>query len=290
MTRLYKTSWNFADRSNIDKTFFEMMQNAMENTPLFRNKQLFFQYVTLLYIGGKRRIEPFLKPVTIAKFESKNKNKYYRITSMVAKHYEIRKGDYPTTKCSVCGLTMRTKNQRKAHKLETKHKPFIIVSPRRLTTIPFRAENIYEHALFSYLLQNHLQETIDFTSLLPPRYASMDPEAMLKNTTKHSDMFNGLTIKFKMFKTDITDGRQIIKNTSITPHMLRHARAYDLIVLHGYKKAVVQQLLNWDTENMVDRYTDIRDMLKENELIQEYERTPPNNNISEILASSQVSK
>lgn len=289
MTRLYKTSWNFADRSDIDKTFFDMMQNAMDNTPLFRNKQLFFQYVTLLYIGGKRRVEPFLRPVTIQKIESKNKNKYYRITSMVAKHYEIRKGDYPTTKCSICGLTMRTKNQRKMHRLETKHRPFTIISPRRITTLPFRAENIYEHALFSYLLQNHLQVTIDFTPLLPPRYAELDPEALLENTRKHPDMFNGLTIKFKMFKSDITDGRQIIKNSSITPHMLRHARAYDLIVLHGYKKALVQQLLNWDSENMVDHYTDIRDMLKESELIQEYERTPANYNM-DILIKNEVVK
>jgi site-specific recombinase XerD len=71
--------------------------------------------------------------------------------------------------------------------------------------------------------------------------------------------------------------------------MLRHARAYDLIVLHGYKKALVQQLLNWDSENMVDHYTDIRDMLKESELIQEYERTPENYNM-DILIKNEVVK
>jgi uncharacterized C2H2 Zn-finger protein len=271
MENKYKTSWNLANRQNIDKSFFEMIQDGMQNTPLFRNKQLFFQYVILLYAAGRRRIEPFLMPVTITKNED-DKMKYYEVKSALAKHF-----DGKAVKCIDCGEVFKNIKEWQTHaeKEGHKHKPkeekrrsYSHYSEREYTETYVITENVHEHALMQYLMQGRQRVTIDFTPLLPPRFRSLDP-AELMSREYQSSMFSGITKKFRMFKLSITDGKRIVENTSIVPHMLRHMRVYDLKVTHKYSNAFIQKAFGWNREMMVEYYADVRHMLGKEAMLEE---------------------
>ena len=180
--KVYKTSFAFADRQNIDKSVYEMIEKTMQSTPLFRNKQLFFQYVILLYMGGKRRIEPFLMPVTIYKHED-DKIKYYEIKSGLAKHF---KGGI--IKCNQCNQIFKIIKAYKMHKKQI-HKEqeesnsnkhlYSHYGQRKYIESPIIADNEYEHAMMQYLLQGRQRVIIDFTPLLPPRARKLNYEELM---------------------------------------------------------------------------------------------------------------
>lgn len=265
----YRTDWMLADRINIDKTIFDIIQNAMRNSNAFRNKELFFQYVAFLVVRGARRIEGFLRPPTIEKFDDDGKM-YYKITAAVAKHY-----DNKVKKCKVCGLIMPTKKSQRQHREGTAsraeggeevcHSPFVRIGSRLVSSHRYRAENSYEKALFEFLLKGRQQTTIDFSPLLPPRYRRMGAGKLLEEYDKrNSNMFNGITTRFSMLKADITDGRRIL-HSNIVPHMLRHARAADLLIIHHYREDLVQRLMDWDTRDMLFAYADLKGFIGEKE-------------------------
>lgn len=269
--KIYKTSFGFADRQDIDKSVYEMIEKTMQSTPLFRNKQLFFQYVILLYMGGKRRIEPFLMPVTIYKQED-DKIKYYEIKSGLAKHF---KGGI--IKCNQCNQIFKIIKAYKMHKKQI-HKEqeesnsnkhlYSHYGQRKYIESPIIADNEYEHAMMQYLLQGRQRVIIDFTPLLPPRARKLNYEELM-SMEYNSNIFSGLTLKFKMFKLSITDGTKIIENTNIVPHMLRHMRAYDAKIIHKYSNSFIQKMFGWNREEMVSYYNDILNMLGAAEQIEE---------------------
>jgi hypothetical protein len=258
----YKTKWGFADRQNIDKSFLEMLQNAMEHTVLFRNKQLFFQYVILLYMGGKRRIEPFLMPVTITKGDNE-KTKYYEIKCALAKHFSGT-----AVRCSQCSQIFKTMKQWKTHAESEGHEGYSHYGEREYIETYIITDNVYEHALMQYLLQGRQRMTIDFTPLLPPKFREVDPEKLM-SMEYESSLFSGITKKFKMFKLPITDGKKVIENTNIVPHMLRHMRAYDAKIIHKYSNSFIQKMFGWNRETMVEYYTDIKAMLGKEAMLEE---------------------
>lgn len=290
----YKTTWSLANKNNIDKQIYEMLTNAMRTTYAFRNKELFFQYTTLLYVKGARRIEPFFRPVTISKYVDQELH-LYKITTAVAKHYNTK-----IKKCKVCGLLIPTKKVLREHNKESGHSLFMHIGARRKSTHYFKAENIYEKALFDYLLKGTLQTTIDFTPLLPPSYKKAGAEKLLEehNTINgnlseehnpilleeynniNGNLFNNITEKFNMFKAEISDG-QTTTYGSIVPHMLRHIRAYDLWIVHHLRPQLVQRLLDWDDHNMLYHYSDIKNTIAESEEL-EYYRNPTDKIISEV--------
>jgi integrase len=253
----YRTNWGFTDKQNIDKSFFEMVRQAMENTPLFRNKQLFFQYAILLYVGGKRRIEPFLMPVSIAEYREEG-IRYFEIKSGLAKHFGS--GKHSTMQCNSCGELFKSSKERKIHTQKTSHGHYSHVGNRAYIETAFISDNPYELAMFQYLLQGRQRTTIDFTPLLPPRFQKADTETLI-NTKYNSSLFVGITQKFKMFKMSITDGATIKESNSIVPHMLRHMRTYDMKINHGYSNSFVQKVFGWKKEDMVSYYADVLHML-----------------------------
>ena len=252
----------FVDRANADKVFFGMLQNAMENTPLFRNKQLFFQYTTLLYVAGARRIEPFLKPTTIQKINDNGNNVFFKVTRLNAKHFSSSR-----IRCTICNTEFNSIRKFRAHQAEAQHKGYVNIASRRVLSSIFFTFNEFERALFEYLLQGRLQTTIDFSALLPAAARSTFEEGFPNDINKLEAALPSIDKKFKMFKTDITDGSQIMKNASITPHMLRHARAYDLIANHGVQTHLVQKLLGWQTSDMVNRYADVSAYINDSETL-----------------------
>lgn len=265
----YKTSWSIADRNDIDASIFQMLQKAMADTPLFRNKQLFFKYVILLYLGGKRRVEPFLMPVIVSDHKDEG-IRYFKIKSAVAKHF----GSDSKSKmmqCNTCKDILRTTKDRKLHTGATGHKHYSHIGKRAYNESIFPVDNAYELAMFQYLLQGRQSITIDFTPLLPPRFQVKEPKALI-DMNYQSSLFSGITKKFNMFKMDITNGTTTIKNTGIVPHMLRHMRAYDMKVIHRYSNSFIQKTFTWKKEDMVSYYTDILNMLDIQSQVEEIKR------------------
>ena len=258
----YKTSWGFASRQNIDKSFFEMQQNAMENTPLFRNKQLFFQYAILLYMAGKRRIEPFLMPVTITRNED-DKIKYYEVKSALAKHFNGN-----AVKCVECGKIFKSIKGWKDHSKEEDHKQYSHYSERQYIETYIITDNVYEHALMQYLMQGRQRITLDFRALLPKRFQNLNPDELM-SLGYESMMLSSITKRFRMFKLPITDGKRVIENTNVVPHMLRHMRLYDLKIIHKYSNAFIQKTFGWNREMMVEYYLDIKNMLGKEAMLDE---------------------
>lgn len=260
----YRTNWTIQKKNNIDQRIYQLLASAGKKTLNYPHKYLFFQYVCLLYLAGKRRIEPFLYPVTIIKKEEKG-ILFYKVTSAVAKHYESN-----IKRCRLCGKIFKTNKSMKEHKKLSNHKQFFNIGKRRISSHIWCCENAEEKALWEYLCEGKGRITIDFNVLLPPRFHKMPEEARLKEyETTNGNFLNGITLKFKQFTTNITNGREV-KETNIVPHMLRHLRAYDLIVNHHYNDILVQRLLDWDNHNMVYYYLDIKDMLQEEDEILQY--------------------
>lgn len=82
-----------------------------------------------------------------------------------------------------------------------------------------------------------------------------------KSTTKYN--MNGL-IKSN-FKADLRDPNgKLHKNQGITPHILRHMRAYSVIVNYGAEVPYAIELFGWHDERMLYYYAHIRGRLHVN--------------------------
>ena len=252
----------FTQRSHADENFFEMMRQGMENTPLFRNKQLFFQYVALLYLGGMRRIEPFLKPITIQKIKDDEGNLFVKITHLNAKHFSGTR-----LRC-ICGSELGSIRKFKAHQVETGHSGYANMGTRKTLSSIFLLFGVHERALVDYVLNGKQMATIDFTPLLPLSVQHTFVDNSPTDIDKLESKLSGITQKFKMFKMSITDGATTKEGESIVPHMLRHLRAFDLIANHGVSLPLAQRLLGWQSSDLAMRYADISSHISDTETFQ----------------------
>lgn len=266
--RVYRTNWNLEDKRDIDKSLFDIFQNSIKSTINFRNKELFFQYAMLLYISGRRRIEPFLMPVTVSQ-TTINEREYFTVKVTNAKHFV----GY-ARKCKICGEIFKSGAKWKEHQSSTGHQGYTHWANRTYIEQTWIANNPFEYAMFLYLLKGRHRVTIDFKPLLPSSYQNKDNI----DDINYKDLIS-ITERFKRVfgKINITDGKKILQNDSIVPHMLRHMRVYDLIVIHNYPPTMVQHLIGWDSIDMVEYYTDIKNQMKNKEMIAQYERMPMSN-------------
>ena len=235
----YKTAWYFTDEQHIDKQVFDCIHNFYSGTKAFRNKQLWGKYAAFQYLSGARRSEPFLMNPTIRK-EERNGSVYYEIKRINEKHNEKRSGK------------------------------------RVILTQTFYAFNTHEKALFNFLMGDSSLVTLEFTPLLSESKRNIlsatdlrnaEPKLIRKVMANISDRF------VNMFKADITDGEGVREeHGGLPPHLLRHARAYDLWINEGMKPDKVQRLLGWERLATLEYYVDLRNAMKERELIAEYER------------------
>ena len=71
------------------------------------------------------------------------------------------------------------------------------------------------------------------------------------------------------FKTTLINdndpNRRQHKNESISPHILRHARAYDILINRSLERVDCQKILGWISDKMIDHYTDISHRLSKEE-------------------------
>ncbi len=64
------------------------------------------------------------------------------------------------------------------------------------------------------------------------------------------------------FCANLTDGYKTFDNHGITPHILRHLRAYNLQINRRYPAELIQAYMGWDTADMLSHYVYISKQLK----------------------------
>ena len=120
----------------------------------------------------------------------------------------------------------------------------------------FTPANKWEASMWEFVAP-HQREILDFSPLLggPLSWQSLAD----------------ISRKFSMrFRAKITNAQITEENGGVTPHMLRHARTYDLHIIEGYPDYVVQRIMGWNKRDMIDRYEDIRAALNIRELKEIY--------------------
>ncbi len=232
--RVYKTAWFFEEHENIDKQIYDIVYNYLKQGRYSKQQELWAKYFVTLYLGGFRRVEPFLLSPTIEKHLINNVPFYYVIKAN-AKHFKRKE---------VIDLGNGKKTWRG-------------VGDRERMKVVFMPANEYEGALWNFIAP-HERQTLDFTPLLGRR---QDLSAL----NELSDAFS------ERFKARITDGKRTEENGGVTPHMLRHARAYDLHIIEGYPDYIVQKIMGWNKRDMLDWYTDIKDALNTEEMEKIYQ-------------------
>ena len=223
----YHTAWFFVDHKDLDKTIYGILENYLNQGRYSRFQELWAKYFALCYLGGFRRIEPFLSKVVIDS-EVDNGMKYYHLVKTNAKHFK----------------SIRMINNKRVY------------GERIRIPLLFTSANKYEASMWDFIAP-HQREILDFTPLLGGQLSRQS----LANISK----------KFSMrFKAKITNGQITEVDGGITPHMLRHARTYDLHIIEGYPDYVVQKIMGWSTRDMIDWYEDIKSALNVSELKQVY--------------------
>ncbi|MEM0148596.1 MAG: tyrosine-type recombinase/integrase [Candidatus Micrarchaeaceae archaeon] len=87
-------------------------------------------------------------------------------------------------------------------------------------------------------------------------YEDLDLAPLFKSLAKH-DAHNGITSMVQNnFRCDMREefSGRLIKNAPITPHALRHHRAYNLYIERGLDKDLVVSLFGWKDDRMLDTY------------------------------------
>ena len=225
--RIYRTAWFFVEHKNLDKTIYNILENYLNQGKYSRFQELWAKYFAVCYLGGFRRVEPFLSKVAIDK-EEDNGMKYYHLVKTNAKHFK----------------SIRIVNDHKVY------------GERDRIPLLFTPANKYEAAMWEFVAP-HQREIIDFTPLL----GGILSRQSLADISR----------KFSMrFRAKITNGQITEQNGGVTPHMLRHARTYDLHIIEGYPDYVVMKIMGWDNRDMIDFYEDIKAALNIKELKEVY--------------------
>ena len=263
--KIYKNAWHLEDMRNIDDAIYNMIYAGLQQrSKYYPNKQLMAQYITFVYLAGARRVEPFLKPPTIAMSRIEG-IKVIKVTKAVAKHFASH-----TLKCMVCGLVMSGRDSQKKHKRNTDpaHRTFTHISGRKTASHTFVPMNESEQALWGFLLQGRNQMTLDFSPLMPkqfreiPRDDRRDALEKYMSDRANPDIFASFSAQAsRMLRGNISYEGMAMKDTTIPLHLLRHLRAYDLWVVHRFKDTTVQKLLDWDSRAMLDHYADIKEAI-----------------------------
>ncbi len=149
-------------------------------------------------------------------------------------------------------------------KVNEKH--FNRAGKRIIEDIPWLVHSDYEMQLFYFLLEGRKEMALNFDQLLGRRInKDISTEELRKIGVKITHGFE------RNFKMEITNGEQI-KKVGIPIHLLRHLRAYELVVNKGYPPALVQKLVGWSSMNMVFYYAQIQKAMKQKEILAMYEK------------------
>ena len=242
---------------------YELVTAFMNNAKAEKHKELWQNLAIYYFLTGRRRSEPFLLNPIVRKVED-NGSTYYRVRTVNEKHTE------------------GSGQNKRREVFSSLYKP---VGP-------------YETALWNTLMHGKPVEVeLDFKPLLGMRCSNPDKKReLLKHFTieckmipnpnpKHKSKkfvmaedpimekaMAGISKRFSsLFKWNITNGRKIISNGGIPIHALRHQQTIMLMVEKKTPPHMAQRIMGWSSAAMPTHYSDIRNTLKERELIDLYE-------------------
>lgn len=134
---------------------------------------------------------------------------------------------------------------------------FPIGKPRRrevvICNIPI--DDFYEWNLWNYITDNGNNMTVNFANKWGWE---------TRNNLTHAIA--------NAFKADLTDGVHEYPNRSLNCHILRHWRAFSLLINKGYDEPLVQRLFTWNDDKMLGYYASVRRMLNSKEQLQMIDR------------------
>ena len=188
------------------------------------------KYFYFNFLTGARPQEPIIEPEPVINFSSKGNEIWVEVTKVNEKHFKnavaLNKDEAP-------------KGYRQRRKLD------LVKSTRDTTEQAFPVFNEYEQKMWIFLTDGGVlmrgSEIFQFKEW--------------KSTKKKN-----ITCLFKTnFRTDLRDlhGR-VHRDSGITPYILRHMRAYNLIVNYGADISWVVKVFGWANDSMLYRYADIR--------------------------------
>lgn len=251
MVKTYRTNWSLAHKSTMDKDILEMVSMAINNSHYSASNSEFFQYTLFIWLTGKRSIEPLLRKPTIELFIDSNEKQWYHVTSMVAKHFSTQ-----AMRCISCELTMARTKEAKQHRKETGHS-LIHIGERRISSHYWPIMSAEERIMWQFLMDGRQTRTLDFSRLVPKRFRGLKLTDLPNLKSLASQVARRFSNTYKM---SITDGSTEVIG-SLTPHMLRHSRAYDLLVNHKKPALWCQRMMDWDNNAMLYYYTDLKNSL-----------------------------
>ncbi|MDE1834046.1 MAG: site-specific integrase [Candidatus Micrarchaeota archaeon] len=260
LKQIHHTAWWLVDLVDTDKQVYNILKKSLELTANpkrpFRKINDLARYFVFLYLSGARRNELFIKDPTITRY-TKEGLTFWKIGRINEKHFEGRNHDRREWQVSV-----------------------------------YRAWNIYERALFDYVMEGRAALTIDFVG---PLILHSIPQDKLKfdklsdaEKTVEIDMRSANITKAmaKVFRTRITDGHTVIEDGGITPHMLRHTRCYDLLMNKGLRDGQVARMIGWRDVKMVQHYAYVARAMREEEMERMYFNMPERKTSPEIFKPS----
>ena len=122
-----------------------------------------------------------------------------------------------------------------------------------ITHIP--VDDFYEWNLWNYITDNNNDLSVSFAH----RWTFEN-----RNNLTHAIS--------NIFKTNLTDGVNNYINRGLNCHILRHWRAFSLLVNKSYDRELIQRLFSWNDEHMLSYYASIKRMLNAKEQLQMIDR------------------
>jgi integrase len=269
----YKTAWFLRDMNNISQQIYEAISKASAESSYSKNKELWLQYAAYIFLSGRRRMEPMLLNPTVSLIETRPR--IYNITTVNEKHFIVKhrkKKAAETAKHPQEGIDPAyAKILALLEKRSKKKQPVVPGTERQIIQAPFMVMDKYENALFQFIMKGRKLATLDFTPLLVGRTAKNISLGMSTAELRQvgSYVSRDFTGRLKM---NITDGVKHLDNASVPLHLLRHIRAYDLLINKDYPPTIIQRLLGWNDIKMVYYYADIVNAFNAKEQISMYKR------------------
>lgn len=138
------------------------------------------------------------------------------------------------------------------HMIKDNHK---VPKKREIVITHIPVDDFYEWNLWNYVTDNNNDLTVSFAD----KFRFED-----RNNLTHAISY--------AFKTDLTDGVKNYNNRGLNCHILRHWRAFSLLVNKSYDRELIQKLFSWNDEHMLSYYASIKRMLNAREQLQIIDR------------------
>ncbi len=198
-----------------------------------------------LYLAGARLGEALHSDRIIA-YEKVHKGRRIAYIEKINEKHFIN----PSFKCLECGVELPSRSKMKAH-LEDYHRG----SSRGFKVLGERGKSVANLPLEGYDAKrwDDIMRGVQDERGLGKKFAKLggyQAAANLSQVLKHN------------FRANMTDDKNIYEDHGITPHNLRHLRAYNMLINKGYPPELIQAYMGWARKDMLEHYVYIQKQLK----------------------------